>query len=463
MTAEGTGTIHAADPAEAAGAGTGAAVSSSTPMPRTLVAAVLGAGAVILLAAVLSITDPPASPDGYLPVLVAAGLLCLALLVHRRAPAIAWVTLITSGLVASGVPIALSRATDPGSLDLATWLVVAARSSGAAIVTTAIAALYATRPERQATRRVTTLATILVAWLTAACALVIILVIAGARADPALTWVDLAVRPTALVIHIVLVLTLFGVAGDIRAAAVRADARAELRDWPPGPATGGIPLDRRLRAILRELVPGAAEADTVALETERARLAGDLHAVVLPSLRRAIADVEAGGSADTLAARLRVIDLELERLMADRWPVVLDAFGLVAAVEELAERTEADDRLRVGLEIVADDGRPPRDVERAAWRIVQLALDNAVRHAAAEQVAVLLDLAPERVEVTIADDGLGLEPAAAGEVARAGGRGLVDLRRRAAAVGGRVEVGPNRPTGTRVRFTWPGSADRMST
>jgi signal transduction histidine kinase len=293
-----------------------------------------------------------------------------------------------------------------------------------------------------------------VAWLTAACVLTLVLIVGGTRSDPAFTWVDVAVGPTALVVHFVLVLTGFGIAGDIRAAAVRAETRAALHDSGGAHTRAGMPLGRRLQAIVRELVPGEAEADDAAIEAERARLAGDLHAVVLPSLRRAIADVEAGGTPEALAARLRAVDLELERVMADRWPVVLDAFGLVAAVEELAERVEADDRVRVTLEIIADEGRPPRAVERAAWRIVQLALDNAVRHAAASQLVVSIQLAPGRVTVEVADDGTGLDPTLAGEAARSGGRGLVDLQRRATAVGGWVEVADREPSGTSVRFTW---------
>src|SRR5205085_9476349 len=82
-------------------------------------------------------------------------------------------------------------------------------------------------------------------------------------------------------------------------------------------------------------------AKEASLAAERTRHAGDLHAVVLPTLRRAIADAEAGGDPDVLARQLRTVDLELERVMADRWPVVLEAFGLVAALEDLAEQVEA--------------------------------------------------------------------------------------------------------------------------
>lgn len=447
------------EPAGALGAGgrsrAGATVVSPSPppLPRPLVAAGAAAAVLVVLAGLLSITDPPPTTDGYVPPLTAAALLSFALLVRRRTPAVAWIALIATGLVASSVPVALSRAADPEALDLATWLVVAGRSIVAALVTTAIAALYAIRPERQATNRVTTLAMILVAWLAAACALVVILVIAGQRADPALTWVDLAISPTALVVHIVLVLTLFGIAGDVRAAAARVDARAAADGIGGIDAAGtGRALPTRIQAILRELLPGAEAADAAAIEAERARLAGDLHATVLPALRRAIDEVEAGGPPELLAARLRTIDAELQRLMADRWPVVLETFGLVAALEELAERLQAESSVPVELAIDEDAGRPPARVERAAWRITQLALDNAVRHAAASTISVTVAVAPETLRVNVADDGRGFERSA---VASAGGRGLADLGRRAESVGGTAEVESAPGRGTVVGFRWP--------
>src|SRR6267154_423149 len=82
-----------------------------------------------------------------------------------------------------------------------------------------------------------------------------------------------------------------------------------------------------------------------------------------------------------MVGSLRTVDMELERLMADRWPVVLEAFGLVEALEDLAERTEADGTVEVGLEVQGAAGRPRPEIERAAWRVAQLAIDNAVRHA----------------------------------------------------------------------------------
>jgi signal transduction histidine kinase len=420
---------------------------------------------VLGLAIVLVVLAPPARADDLLPILVSGGALCVGILARHRAPGLAWASLVVASLAAAGVPIALSRVANPGVIGLGEWLVVAGRSSVAAIVTMAIAALYATRPERPAARRVTTLVMLLVAWLSAGFLVIVLLVIAGTRADPELTWVDIATRPTALFRLVVLLLAAFGVAGDIRAAAIRADARLADAGFDAGGDHGRsrAQLADRIRATLRELVPGEADAGAAAVDAERIRLAGDLHAVVLPSLRRAIAEVEAGGPAETLAQRLHAVDLELERIMADRWPLVLEIFGLVEALEDLAERTEAEAGVQVGLEIIGPDadgrgGRPRPDIERTAWRIAQVALDNAVRHAAAREITLTVSVAPQRITLTITDDGRGFTSATATDAVRSGSRGLVDLARRASAVGGSLAIDARQPSGTIVRFEWPAGA-----
>jgi signal transduction histidine kinase len=422
------------------------------PLPLPFMIAAGASTVVVALGAVVLELNPPAQIERLLPELVAGAALCVGLLARRWAPAFAWVALIVASLVAASIPIGVSRAADPVATGLGTWLVIAARSSAAAILTILVAALYATRSDRRSTTRVTTLATFLVAWLVVACLLVVVLVIAGARYDPAFTWVDLATWPTSVFIQFVLVLTAFGVASDLRAAAIRADGRLAA-DGPSGDGSGPILADR-LRALLRELVPGQAAAEAAAVESERVRLAGDLHAVVLPALRRAIAEVEAGAPIEALAGRLRTVDMELERLMADRWPVVLEAFGLVEALEDLAERTEADGTVEVGLEVQGAGGRPRPEIERAAWRVAQLAIDNAVRHAAATQITIVIAVAPDLVRLSITDDGRGIDTA---EPVRTGARGLSDIARRARAVGASVGIESASPagSGTVVRFEWP--------
>jgi signal transduction histidine kinase len=453
------------EPAAALGATVAPSTIDGQRLSRRYWASVIGAALVLGLAIVLVVLAPPARADDLLPILVSGGALCVGILARHRAPGLAWASLVVASLAAAGVPIALSRVANPGVIGLGEWLVVAGRSSVAAIVTMAIAALYATRPERPAARRVTTLVMLLVAWLSAGFLVIVLLVIAGTRADPELTWVDIATRPTALFRLVVLLLAAFGVAGDIRAAAIRADARLADAGFDAGGDHGRsrAQLADRVRATLRELVPGEADAGAAAVDAERIRLAGDLHAVVLPSLRRAIAEVEAGGPAETLAQRLHAVDLELERIMADRWPLVLETFGLVEALEDLAERTEAEAGVQVGLEIIGPDadargGRPRPDIERTAWRIAQVALDNAVRHAAAREITLTVSVAPQRITLTITDDGRGFTSATATDAVRSGSRGLVDLARRASAVGGSLAIDARQPSGTIVRFEWPAAA-----
>ena len=440
---------------------TSAPVVGREPLPIPLVAAAIGAAGVVAMGAVLVVLGPRASPGDFMPVLVAAGAVCLGLLARHRARGLAWASFVAASLIAAGIPISLSRAADPGAIGLDAWLVVAARSVAAAITTLAIAALYATRPERRAARRVASVAVLLVAWLSAGFVITVLLVIAGVRADPELTWVDIATSPTALFVDVVLLLTVFGIAGDVRAAVMRADGRLAESAGVHRDIGGGIPLAPladRVRATLRELVPGEADAGAAAVDAERARLASDLHAVVLPSLRRAIAEVEAGGPVETLAERLRTVDLELEQIMADRWPVVLEAFGLVEALEDLAERIEAETGVQVSLEIDGAADRPRPEIERAAWRMAQVALDNAVRHAAASEITISISISPDRVRLEIADDGRGFDATTAAGAMRNGARGLADLTRRASAIGGSVAIEAGRPAGTVVRFEWPARA-----
>ncbi|CAM5721778.1 histidine kinase OS=Streptomyces antimycoticus OX=68175 GN=SANT12839_015330 PE=4 SV=1 [Streptomyces antimycoticus] len=92
----------------------------------------------------------------------------------------------------------------------------------------------------------------------------------------------------------------------------------------------------------------------------------------------------------------------------------------------------------------------PPGADLAAFRIVQEALTNIVRHSSSRNAHVLLCYAPGELELRVDDDG----PAAGGEVT-GGGNGLVGMRERAAALGGTVEAGPRPDGGFRVRARIP--------
>ena len=418
---------------------------------RWLTVAAIGTLAVTVLAIVAWVGQRPSSLASTIPILIGLAATCAGLLLRRPAPSLAWLSLVAGSLAAASVPFGRSRAADPATLGVDAWTGLALAAAAAALVTLLIAAVYATRPGHRLGRWSLALAAGAWVWLAVACVTSIGLVVSGeARPDPAFTWVDVATAPLAIFLHLVVVVTALGVVADVRAGARRAIEREggpEDARWPP----------ERLRAVaiatLRGLVPGQAAVEEATAAAERTRLAGDLHAVVLPGLRRAIAEAEAGGDPEALAGHLRTVDLELERLMADRWPVVLEAFGLVAALEDLAERIEADSRLAVLIDVERAGQRPPPAIERAAWRVAQIAIDNAARHAKANEVALTVSVDPDRVTLAIADDGRGFDPAVPGAV-RTGARGLADATRRAQAVGASIRIEPRPGGGTSVAFTW---------
>ncbi|MFL5677297.1 MAG: sensor histidine kinase, partial [Chloroflexota bacterium] len=144
----------------------------------------------------------------------------------------------------------------------------------------------------------------------------------------------------------------------------------------------------------------------------------------------------------------------------------LDELGLLAAIAWLAERTAERSAVRVSIEVdeAATEtpavgqghGRPPRDVETAAFRIAQLALENVVRHAPSASATIHLTAELRAVRLSIRDDGPGISDQSDVIAAASGRRGLADMRAAAAGCGGCLTAGvdPALP-GTVIRFAWP--------
>jgi signal transduction histidine kinase len=196
-----------------------------------------------------------------------------------------------------------------------------------------------------------------------------------------------------------------------------------------------------------------------AAEGERVRLAAELHAGVLPGLHRSLKEVEDGGSVDRLAVDLREAVAEVEGMLARRRSIVLEEVGVLAAIEWLAERTEERSTLTVEIDVdgPTGDARPPRSVERAAFRVAQLALDNCARHAVGSTVTVHVGVSPTRVSLAVCDDGPGLAQTPTDAV-RSGRNGLADMEAVARSCGGRLAVTSGDPSserpGTTVSFDW---------
>lgn len=199
-----------------------------------------------------------------------------------------------------------------------------------------------------------------------------------------------------------------------------------------------------------------------AREEERRRLRRDLHDGLGPRLAgltlrlesardRMARDPEAEALLADLAERARDAVADVRRLVYGLRPPALDDLGLVAALREAAAQSAGD--RGPAVEIEAPDALPalPAAVEVAAYRIVQEALTNAVRHAGASRCVarLALDGATGSLRIDVEDDGRGLRP---GERT---GVGLGSMRERAEELGGTFHIEPLPGGGTRVRAVLP--------
>jgi two-component system, NarL family, sensor histidine kinase DevS len=215
----------------------------------------------------------------------------------------------------------------------------------------------------------------------------------------------------------------------------------------------------------RSLTLDQLRAREAATEDERRRWARELHdetlqglgalRVALSSARRSD-DPERWSSA--LHDAVEQLDTEIASLrgiIADVRPASLDELGTQAALEALADRTRAagvDVDLTVDLDYEA--GRSPArhspELETAVYRIVQEAINNAVKHSGAETVAVSATDAEDAVLVTVRDEGRGFDQAAGGA-----GFGLIGMRERVQSLGGRLTVESAPGAGTTVSVRLP--------
>ncbi len=197
---------------------------------------------------------------------------------------------------------------------------------------------------------------------------------------------------------------------------------------------------------------------------ERVRIARELHDVVAHNVSLMVVQAQAlaatGGdepqrsSLTQLAGLGREALSEMHRMLgvlrlddnangAEREP----APG-VRDLPRLIERAEsAGISASFGVE---GEPRPlPPGVDLSAYRIVQEALTNVIRHARADSVAVTLHYRPRELEVTVTDDGVGSDSNGNG-----GGHGLVGMRERVALFGGELSAGPT-ADGYRVHAALP--------
>lgn len=149
------------------------------------------------------------------------------------------------------------------------------------------------------------------------------------------------------------------------------------------------------------------------------------------------------------------VEREIENLRAiitDLRPAALDELGLAPAIEALVNRMSAIEGMRIDLvvnNLPAAGKRLAHELETTVYRLVQEALTNVAKHAAADRVRVAVTAAGGRLEVVVADDGKGFDPDA-----EASGFGLAGMRERVELSGGALTLTAT-PAGTTVRAVLP--------
>ncbi len=226
-----------------------------------------------------------------------------------------------------------------------------------------------------------------------------------------------------------------------------------VRTWRQGAA----------EAEARALAAQQAQDEQVrqALAAERSRIARELHDVVAHGVSGMV--LQAGAARQVLdrdpdAAREPL--LAVEQLGRDALDEMRRLLGLLrrnddpetmapprplAAIEELLDDARAAG-LDATLRVEGEERALPSGLQASAYRIVQEALSNTLKHAAASRVDVVLRYDDDGIEVAVTDDGAGANGSGPGT-----GHGLLGMRERAELFGGTLAAGPHEPSGWVVR------------
>jgi signal transduction histidine kinase len=198
---------------------------------------------------------------------------------------------------------------------------------------------------------------------------------------------------------------------------------------------------------------------------ERNRLARDLHDSVSQTLFSAVFTAEAAEALidkDPAQARAQVRRLkdlssealkEMRALIFELRPAELEADGLASALRKHVDVLSRVYKTDIELDVDGDVRLPPR-TERELFRIAQEALSNAMKHAAAAQVRVALDIRHSTATLSVADDGTGFDPDA--PRVRSAHLGLTSMEERATSIGGTIRVESQPGKGTEVLVEVPG-------
>jgi signal transduction histidine kinase len=235
-------------------------------------------------------------------------------------------------------------------------------------------------------------------------------------------------------------------------------------------AHAALALDNaRMFAQLRETqaqLVGLSGQVIAAQEQERQKIAVELHdqagqallglRAELQILKHSIASPseEALAQIQYLEGIVLEISHDLRQLAHDLRPQLLTELGLVTALEQYIEEFSRRMRIPVTFEFQHERQfeRLPENIELICYRIVQEALTNLTKHAQASKARIRLEILPERLVLSVTDDGVGFSPHPKRDLE---GFGLIGIRERVTAVGGQLQIFSQPGRGTQVQVEIP--------
>jgi two-component system NarL family sensor kinase len=275
-------------------------------------------------------------------------------------------------------------------------------------------------------------------------------------------------RTAGLRYHASVPLTVYAGSGELKRLGMLNVAGPEWRELDPGELSLLHTIGDLLGVAVERARLHARRLESAQTE-ERNRLAREIHDTIAQDLAAIAFHLEAAEALldrQTEPERARrsvaaALDLtrkgleEARRSVLDLRAAPLEGRTLPVALAALAAEADAGRTAVVFATAPVPVGIPPIPpaVEVGLYRIAQEALQNALRHADAARVLLRLEASPERVRLTVQDDGRGFAPAAtAGAASRFG---LVGMRERARLLGGSFEVESTPGAGTRITAEIP--------
>jgi two-component system, NarL family, sensor histidine kinase DegS len=201
-------------------------------------------------------------------------------------------------------------------------------------------------------------------------------------------------------------------------------------------------------------------------ELERQRIARELHddttqrlLVIANQTQNLVSNgstIAPGERKDLEQIRDEILELsnDVRHLSLDLRPSILDNLGLVPALRWLVDRLFDEIGIDAHLIVTGEVRKLPPEVEINLFRITQEALNNVRRHSKANKASVSLDYAPEKIDLKIEDNGVGLSfPDTVNKLVDQGKMGLIGIKERAKSIGGEVDITSGIGEGTRIQLS----------